>query len=371
VLPPISWSNGVKSFVDHIASINPRQRPRELTVMQTDAAFGYLAARDESVGGGLLLFGEKSRPEPLKRTSPVSPTSLAMLNHFKASGAKVIARSATAWDLPVWIASGKLDAIILIDQQSARGRVLDDGANSRPRDRKTFPGATGHGRWSETVYHHVLNCGLRIPPVAGSPQDISPDAGGFGTNRVYASLGSEFSYDRWWDAVDAGRVVVTNGPLLRPKVSGYPPGHVFRLDDGGKLSLEIGLKLTITSPVEYLEVIKNGQVDISERLSDWINKKGRLPPLEFNDSGWFLVRAVTNDQRKYQLASTGPYYVEKAGRPRISKRSVRFFLDWITAATERIEKLPGLDEPTRTALLAEQASARTYFDDLLSRANAD
>jgi hypothetical protein len=123
--------------------------------------------------------------------------------------------------------------------------------------------------------------------------------------------------------------------------------------------------------VEYLEIVKNGEVDISERLADWVNKKGRLPPLEFDDSGWFLVRAVTTDNRKYQLASTGPYYVERDGRPRISKRSVQFFLDWIDAAGERIRDLPDLDEAERTTMLAEQAEARRFFDELMSKANAE
>jgi hypothetical protein len=120
-----------------------------------------------------------------------------------------------------------------------------------------------------------------------------------------------------------------------------------------------------------LEIVKNGEVDISERLADWVNKKGRLPPLEFDDSGWFLVRAVTTDNRKYQLASTGPYYVERDGRPRISKRSVQFFLDWIDAAGERIRDLPDLDEAERTTMLAEQAEARRFFDELMSKSNAE
>jgi hypothetical protein len=371
VLPLVAWSNQEKQFDDVVASLSARQRPREPAVLQSQAAYGYLATRDESAGGGLLLFGPKSPPNPLRRTSPVAPTSLTLVNQLSESGGRIVARSATAWDLPLWLASGNLDAITLIDRQSARGRTLDENPNDRPRDRQAFPGVTGHGRWAETIYHHVLNCGLRIPPVAGSPKDTSPDAGSFGTNRVYAYLGDDFSYENWWDAVSAGRVVVTNGPLLRPRVAGHPPGHVFHIEEGGKLSLEIALSLTMSTSVEYLEVIQNGEVVISERLSDWVNKKGRLPPLEFNDNGWFLVRAVTTDQRKYQLASTGPYYVEKAGRPRISKRSVEFFLTWIAAASERITKLPSLDEATRAALLSEQANAREFFSDLLSRANAE
>jgi hypothetical protein len=137
------------------------------------------------------------------------------------------------------------------------------------------------------------------------------------------------------------------------------------------LSLEIGLNLATRVPVEYLEIIKNGEVYTDVRLADWTKKKGRLPPVEFDDSGWFLVRAVTTNAKTYQFASSGPYYVEKHGRPRVSKRSVQFFLDWIDAAEARIRQLPKLDAAQRESLLAEQASAREFFEQLVSTANAD
>jgi hypothetical protein len=124
-------------------------------------------------------------------------------------------------------------------------------------------------------------------------------------------------------------------------------------------------------PVEYLQIIKNGEVEAEVRLADWTNQKGRLPPIAFNASGWFLIRAVTNNTETYQFASSGPYYVEQAGRPRISRRSVQFFLDWVDAAEERLRKLPALDSSSRQNLIAEQKAARAYFEELLAKANAD
>ena len=59
------------------------------------------------------------------------------------------------------------------------------------------------------------------------------------------------------------------------------------------------------------------------------------------------MRAVTSNAKNYQFASSGPYYVERGGRPRVSRASVQFFLDWIDAAEARIRELPDLDEPTR------------------------
>jgi hypothetical protein len=91
----------------------------------------------------------------------------------------------------------------------------------------------------------------------------------------------------------------------------------------------------------------------------------------FDESGWFLVRAVTNNARTYQLASSGPYYVEKRGAPRVSRRSVQFFLDWIDARMKLLQTLAGVRESERAALLAEQAEARKFFEELLGKANAE
>ena len=280
-----------------------------------------------------------------------------------------IARTPYAWNLPVWLAGDKLDAIELIHRHSLREGVADNEDDGRPRDKSLFPGSRGNGRWSEAVYYHVLNCGLRMPPAAGSGSGANDNP--VGTNRVYVYCGEEFSAAAWWEGLQAGRVFVTNGPLLRPTVEGEPPGYVFPIEPGQSLTLEIGLNLATRVPVEYLQIIKDGAVAAEVRLADWKNRKGKLPPVTFDESGWFLVRAVTNNARSYQFASTGPYYVEQAGRPRISKRSVQFFLDWIAAAEARLRKLPNLAEAQLADELAQQEAARTFFTDLLAHANAE
>jgi hypothetical protein len=280
-----------------------------------------------------------------------------------------IARVPYAWDLPVWLARDELAALQLIHHHALRDGVVDNEDDGRPRDRTFYPGRTGNGRWSEAVYYHVLNCGLRIPPAAGSGSGSNDNP--IGTNRVYVYCGEDFSPERWWEGLDSGRVFVTNGPLLRPMIEGRPPGHVFHLDAGETRTLEIGLNLATRLPIDYLQIIQNGKVEAEVRLADWKDRKGRLPPLVFDQSGWFLVRAVTNNPQTYQFASTGPYYVEQAGRPRISRGSLQYFLDWIDAAEARIEGLPALENEERRALLAVQDFARQYFNALLQKATTD
>lgn len=74
------------------------------------------------------------------------------------------------------------------------------------------------GLWTHTVYYHVLNCGLRIPPTASSASGVARNPLGY--NRVYVFVENNFSYEAWWDGLRAGRVMVTNGPLIQPFVAG-------------------------------------------------------------------------------------------------------------------------------------------------------
>lgn len=326
--------------------------------------FGKKAAADTMNEPGLLAFDLE---KPLDVQGASSP--LAAIRAVRQAGGHAVARTPFAWDLPVWLASGDLDAIELIHRHALRGGVVDDEAGGRPRDRDLYAGHSGNGRWSETIYYHVLGCGLRIPPAAGSGSGTNDNP--LGTNRVYVYCGADFSPSRWWEGLEAGRVFVTNGPLLRPLVDGQPPGYVFSLDGREKLSLEIGLNLATRTPIDYLEIIQDGHIEEEIRLADWAKSKGRLPPLEFDASGWFLVRAVTNDPQKYELASTGPYYVERNDQPRISRASVEFFLDWIDQRVAQINQLDGPDDAARAALLADQQFARSFFQDLLAKANAD
>lgn len=280
-----------------------------------------------------------------------------------------VAPTPYAWNLPIWLAEGKLSAIELIHHHSLRDGVLDNEKDGRPRDKTFYPGAHGNGRWSEAAYYHVLNCGFHVPPVAGSGSGLSDNP--VGTNRVYVYCGSEFSPEAWWEGIRAGHVFVTNGPLLRTTVEGEPPGHTFGFPEGQSLTVEIGLNLATAVPVDYLQIIKNGSVEAEIRLAEWKGKKGRLPPVHFDDSGWFLVRAVTSNPKTYQFASSGPYYVEKAGQPRISRTSVKFFMDWLEADQTRVSRNESLDAAKREELLAAIKSARSFFERLSTKANAD
>ena len=75
-----------------------------------------------------------------------------------------------------------------------------------------IPGATPSGR--RTSISSCWNAACAIPPSAGSGSGEAPNPVGY--DRVYVHVDGELSYEKWWQAFRAGRVVVTNGPLLKP-----------------------------------------------------------------------------------------------------------------------------------------------------------
>lgn len=376
-LPLMMEARGV-DFVPVVAMANDQGRCRKLKVDQrgsgagasgrdgTPLQFGPWATLDDRRGGALLAIGA----EPLVDVChwKVDDPMLASATSADEAGATVLAATPFAWELPVWIAAGKLDAVQIITRHSqANGALVNEG-KGRPRDEIFFPGKLGNGRYAEAIYHHLLNCGLRLPPAAGSGVGSGPSgrpsSAVLGGNRVYVHC-AEFTREAWLAGLRAGRVVVTNGPLLRTRVEGEPPGHVFQIQKGERHTVEIALDLAFYEQyqVEYLEIIQNGRATHQIRLDELAKRAGRLPPVEFDDSGWFLVRAVTNNTEVYQFATTGPYYVETNYEPRISKASVQYFLDWIDEAAKEFAG--------NEAMLAEFAAARPYWKKLRARANVE
>lgn len=269
-----------------------------------------------------------------------------------------------AWDLPLWLARGHVDSIELCHDQFCRGLTTDEDQGF-PREKRFMPGAAGIGRWSHEIYYHVLNCGFRIPPSAGSGSGEAANPVGY--NRVYVWVDKDqFDYESWWKGFRLGRTVVTNGPLIRPIAEGRMPGHVFRLPAGELLVSQVFVNFAARDKVRYFELIQNGRAVHNVRYEE-IEQTGRFPPVEFDSSGWFLVHAVADVPDTYRFATSAPWYVEIGDEPkRISRASVQFFLDWLD---NRVAALSQGDFPPA----AEKAwsEARQFWEERLEGANAD
>lgn len=324
-------------------------------------ASGLAAALDRRGGGGLLIVGGDEPVDVCQWSADAS--RIAPLQAAREAGAVTVARQAAAWALPLWVATGQLDAVQILHAPAEQRRGSKTGALTRPHDRTFFPGKQGPARFAELIYHKLLECGLRIAPAAGSAagQTELP----LGANRVYVHCADEFTPETWLAGLRAGRVVVSNGPLLRPLVEGQPPGSVFHLAPGQTRSFQIGLNLAFYSQthIEYLEIIKNGKVLHTVRLDELAQAAGRLPEVPFEASGWFLVRAVTNAVDEYQYATSGAFFVEQAYQPRVSRSAVEFFVAWLD---ELATEFAG-----QQAMQDDLAAARPFWQRLLEQANAE
>ena len=110
------------------------------------------------------------------------------------------------------------------------------------------------------LYYEFLNLGAKITASAGS--DV-PWGGTVGEVRIYAYIGDNvLNADRWFEAMEAGRTFVTNGPMLEFSVDGALPGDEIELT---KESSKVSVRARSwghpdrLSPTR-LEIIRHGKV---------------------------------------------------------------------------------------------------------------
>jgi hypothetical protein len=140
---------------------------------------------------------------------------------------------------------------------------------------------------------------------------------------------------------------------------------VFRANGGEEIELEVGLTLSTRDKVAYLEIIKNGELVQQVRLDDWAKAGGKLPLLKFNQSGWFVIRAVCDVPDTYRYAMTAPYYVAIGDSTTVMKPSAQFFLDWVR---ERAKQLDLADADQRTELKKQYQQAEVWWEKMVGRA---
>ena len=214
-----------------------------------------------------------------------------------------------------------------------------------------FKDARGVGRLNEYLYWQMLEAGLRLTPTASS--DFAVNETHVGYNRVYIYSEEQPTEATWWQAISQGRTVVTNGPLLRASVNAMPPGSVQARYRGQPIPIDIGVSLSVREPVDYLDVIFNGETMYSAKLEDHY-KRGEFPPMEIDQSGWLVIRVITAHEKGYRLATTAPFYFEFDGKPRVSRRAVDFFEDWLAKSKAVIAAVPKELEQMRPWIAAAE-----------------
>ncbi len=354
IAPNITWWNATNPWK---TAALPEERVHSA---EAHRYYDVLSGEDERNGGAFLFFN-LPRPMDITQAEKEYPSPMRFLEEARSQPqAWIDLEKPFWWDAPVALALGLVDSMGIANNHMHRSGMLDNEAWGKPRDTTVFPSPWGCGLWSQHIYYQALNCGLRIPPSAGSASGVLPNPVGY--NRVYVHLDEPLTWDAWWAGLRAGRCFVTNGPLLRAKANGHWPGHVFASDV--PLTLDLSAMLDGNDDVPCLEIIKNGLLERTVTRQEF--QQQGLGSIHFQQSGWFLLRAVTSVNSTFRFASTAPFYVEIGAEPRIIKKeSIQFFMDWIE---ERMGRL-NLDPARQEEVLQYHRKALSCWKERLSRAN--
>lgn len=366
VAPSITWWNQKSIWEGENAA------PADPLVRFDGIRCNHVMAGEDEREGGALLYFHLNKPLNIKTQDREFPSPMKFLAEAREHAqVHVDIEKPFWWDAPIWLASGKIDTIGIANNHMCRDWVYNNPnrggeAWGRPRDVERLPHPHGNGLWTQEIYYHALNAGLRIPPSAGSASGVLPNPLGY--NRVWVHVGATFDHDLWWKNLRAGRSFVSNGPLLRCEAGGRTPGHVFKAENGKTLTIPLNAKIFTRDAISQIEIIKNGRIAATVPF-DERQKSDSLGNISFTESGWFIVRAITDNPVTFRFASTAPFYVEFSDqRRRVSKASAQFFLDWVR---ERMKRVKLADFKQREAVLKHHRDAEAFWSEKVAKATSD
>lgn len=219
-------------------------------------------------------------------------------------------------------------------------------------------------------YYHWLNCGIRMGVSGGSAMGVM--AVPLGYNRTYAKVDGDFTPDRYWDAVRAGRTFATSGPMLTLQGDGADLGTALARSAGDAVRFKINLNSI--EPILAVQWIQNGSVVRDEQPqtlapgtvlnynADWM--------LPWERSGWVAARALfLSPDGRLRQAHTSPIYVIVDEKPVAFRDSAEYMIRWTDRLLE-ISKLPGRyqSDADRNQVQEIYRRARAYYEEVVRTA---
>jgi hypothetical protein len=221
----------------------------------------------------------------------------------------------------------------------------------------------GHREWldyTHGMYYALLNCGLRLPPSAGTANGVHPVPAGF--SRVYVHLPDGFTFDAWMEGLKRGRSFVTTGPMLFATADSRDPGQVFRRTSETTPPIELEMDVVSEQPILYGEILVNGRPEQLLRATNERTDKGAYRTqirhaIQPQRSGWFAIRFwESQPDGQVRFAHTAPWYVEVDDQPvAIARHEKQYLLDRMR---QEITRSNGIVSPE--AMQEYQAGLRFY-----------
>jgi hypothetical protein len=147
------------------------------------------------------------------------------------------------------------------------------------------------GRLVTDTWYPFLNLGFKVNPAGGSDYPyFGPSLPG--VERYYVQLPGAFDADAWYAAFRAGRVFVTNGPMLDFTINGAAMGQEVRVPRGTRLDVVAAAQLNPDiDTLGRLELVVHGDVAATER-GQGTDRLELKQSLTAERSMWVAVRAL-------------------------------------------------------------------------------
>lgn len=221
----------------------------------------------------------------------------------------------------------------------------------------------GINPYSLSDWYRYLNCGYRVPAVAGTDKMSATTA--VGTVRTYARLlpDEAFSYAAWMQAVRRGETFVSYGPLLEFSVEGQPMGGRLALGPrGGRVEVAWEVA-SVTVPTSRVELVVNGEIRESVAVSPAGGGGHWSLPIE--RSAWLalLVRGHYDDKPEIIAAHSSPVFAGVEGAPYTAAADALTILEQIEGALAYLDTVGTRAETQayrRMRLVLEAAHRRVH-----------
>jgi len=218
------------------------------------------------------------------------------------------------------------------------------------------------------MWYHVLNCGFRVR--ASGETDFPCISGErVGLGRVYARLDGPLDFDRWCDAVAAGRSYVSDGRTHLMDFSAEGPEDraieigtqesIFRIEEPQKLVFMVrAASFSEPARTVQVELVVNGfPVASQEMLADGQGQEIRFEQT-IEKSSWAAIRV-------FPSCHTNPVFIHVGGAP---IRGNRWSALWCLQSLEQCWKMKAetYQDSERETAQRDYAHAREVFQSILA-----
>ncbi|MCC6177098.1 MAG: CehA/McbA family metallohydrolase [Chloroflexi bacterium] len=176
------------------------------------------------------------------------------------------------------------------------------------------------------IWYRLLNCGFRLPASTGSDWFVCS------SNRVYADVGADFSYERWLGSLREGRTLVTNGPILRLHVAGHGPSNAVLELAPARRSVEVSVRWDSALPVDRVEIVRDGEVAAALDNLEHDLAGALTTALDIEGAGWIAARCFGRQRTSYGhalWAHTSPIYLRSSPSRAVTRAAASAFVEHI------------------------------------------